>query len=251
MHGQPGLLGENKPISRRDQFSSTYALAFIDPDSRDYNNRNVDRPAGVATMKVPAPPEKKRPQRGCCVCSSWDDGRSNATVRSHGSHSDECAYCGFKEGAFDFRPKIRRSQKQQRRSLTTMTSRTIRDAETSTDTTKSGFRDKGARTSDEVLTKLDSMEEDLNYLNKQLMTTGIGGGKEGRANESTPKAQRKSKNLSLAAEVMQKVADAKEKELEKNRALYEEKAKYLEEHLLVKKERAFDPGYAQYTQYAY
>ena len=75
MHGQPGLLGENKQISRKDQFSSTYSLAFIDPDSRDYDRRNLDRPAGLETMRVPPPPpEKRRPSR-CCQCS-WDDGKS-------------------------------------------------------------------------------------------------------------------------------------------------------------------------------
>ena len=77
MDNNSGLLGENKPISRRDQFSSTYALAFIDPDCRDYDKKNTDRAAGLSTMRVPAPPCDRRKMRGggCCACCSWDDSR--------------------------------------------------------------------------------------------------------------------------------------------------------------------------------
>ena len=105
-------------------------------------------------------------------------------VTTHSGHcgsmaGDECAYCGFREGALDFRPKVRRSVKQ-RRSLT-MTNRTSKDAEVSVNTTKSG----GVKISDEVLTKLDSMEEDLEFLNKHLITEMKAAGEQ----TNTPKPQ--------------------------------------------------------------
>ena len=50
---------------------------------------------------------------------------ADATFNNLGTH-DECAYCGFKEGALDFRPKVRRSLKMQKRRSLLVTNRTIK-----------------------------------------------------------------------------------------------------------------------------
>ena len=58
--------------------------------------------------------------------------------------------------------------------------------------------------------------------------------------------------MTLAAEGINNIKRAIEKEQKKQEVkMTDAELKIADEHLLLKKERANDPGYAQYGQYAY